>query len=89
MALIHIMNCREIATLLDTDRVQGLNWVDRVQVRVHVWTCWHCRRLARQIVWLKKLARASLSAEPDNTGLETRILRRLTSPKNTQFDDVH
>jgi hypothetical protein len=81
VGLIHIMNCREIAALLDTDQVQDQNWVNRIQVRVHIWICWHCRRLARQIRWLKKLARESASVVSENPGLETRILQKLTSPK--------
>lgn len=81
MGLIHIMNCREIATLVDTDQVQGRSRIDRIQIRVHIWTCWHCRRLVRQIVWLRKLARQSVNAEPDNPGLETRILQKLISSR--------
>ena len=81
MGLIHIMNCREIATLVDTDQVQAQSRVDRIQIRVHIWTCWHCRRLFRQIVWLRKLARESVNVEPDNPGLETRILQKLISSK--------
>ncbi len=76
------MNCREIAALLDTDQVQSQRLIDRIQIRVHVWTCWHCRRLARQIAWLKRLARESVDLEPAKPGLEDRILQKLTSSKN-------
>ena len=79
--MIHIMNCREIAALLDTDQIQSRKLIDRIQIRVHIWTCWHCRRLARQIAWLKKIARQSVDLEATNPGLEDRILQKLTSPK--------
>ena len=80
MALIHVMHCREIATLFETDRVAKRSLIDRIQVRVHLWTCWHCRRLVRQIEWLRKMARESVNVEPDNPGLETRILEKLSKP---------
>jgi hypothetical protein len=79
VGLIHIFNCREIATMLDTDQVQVQSRIDRIQIRVHVWTCWHCRRLLRQIAWLKKLARQSVEMTSDNPDLEARILHKLTS----------
>ena len=78
MGLIHIFNCREIATLLDTDQVEDQSRIDRIQIRVHMWTCWHCRRLVRQNAWLRKMAREGSGAEPDNPGLETRILQKLS-----------
>jgi hypothetical protein len=77
--MIHIFNCREIATMLDTDQVENQRWIDRIQIRVHVWTCWHCRRLLRQITWLKRIARESAAVKSDNPDLESRILQKLTS----------
>lgn len=80
MGLIHIMNCREIATLLETDQVQNHDRITRIQVRVHIWTCWHCRRLLRQIQWLRKVALQSMNGVPGDPGLEDRILEKLLRP---------
>lgn len=77
MALIHVMHCREIATLFDTDRVAELSLVDRIQVRVHLWTCWHCRQLIRQIKWLKEAARETVIPITENPDLESRLLSKL------------
>ena len=76
--MIHVMHCREIANLIDSDQVKNLNFADRVQVRVHLWVCWHCRLLVRQIQWLGDVARNHIhrSAEADEH-LEARILQRL------------
>ena len=57
--MIHVMNCREIAALMDSDAVPHQSWITRVQFRVHLWVCWHCRLLARQIKWLGKVTRQS------------------------------
>ena len=78
MAMIHVMHCREIANLIDSDQVKNLNFADRVQVRVHLWVCWHCRLLVRQIQWLGDVARNRIhrGAEADEH-LEARILQRL------------
>jgi len=81
MAMIHIMNCREIAVLLDSDGARHQPWITRVQFRVHLLTCWHCRLLARQIRWIGKVAREAMGtiAEP-GADFEERILRHLSPP---------
>jgi hypothetical protein len=71
------MRCREIATLLDSDAVQALKPVDRIQLRVHVWVCWQCRLLMRQIRWLRHIAREQLQEMPGEAGMESRVLKRL------------
>jgi hypothetical protein len=79
MALIHVMHCREIAKLIGSDQVKDLNFADRQQVRVHLWVCWHCRQLVRQIKWLGRIARQAVGVRSDSGGdLEARILRNLT-----------
>lgn len=79
MALIHVMHCREIAALVDSGQIEHLNFVDRQQVRVHMWVCWHCRFFVRQIQWLRMVSRATLQQTPDaDPDLEARILRKLS-----------
>ena len=80
MALIHVMHCREIATLFETDRVAQRSLIDRIQVRVHLWTCWHCRQLIRQLAWLKEAVRQTAIPLMENPELESRLLRKLTLP---------
>lgn len=80
MALIHVMHCREIAKLIESDEVKELNFADRQQVRVHLWVCWHCRRLVRQILWLGRMARQAATVRRDtNVDLEVRILKNLSN----------
>ncbi len=79
MALIHVMHCREIAKLIESDQVKDLNFAGRQQVRVHLWVCWHCRQLVRQIQWLGRIARQTVGIPPaSGEGLESRILRNLS-----------
>jgi len=78
--MIHVMNCREIATLMDSDAVAHQPWITRVQFRVHLWVCWHCRLLARQIGWLGEAVRRSARSIPDaDSEFETRLLRKLST----------
>jgi hypothetical protein len=82
MALIHVMHCREIANLLDSDQVQNLGFVNRQQVRVHLWVCWDCRLLVRQIKWLREVALRMATAAPEpEADFESRILSRLSFPR--------
>lgn len=78
--MIHVMHCREIAAILDSDRLESLNWVDRIQVKVHLWVCFHCRVLISQIALLKRLTRERMAAmaEPDSA-MTARIVARLTA----------
>lgn len=79
--MIHVMNCREIATLMESDAVSRQHWVTRIQFQVHLRVCWHCRLLARQIQWLRKVARESVMAIPEPTAdFESRLLRNLSLP---------
>jgi hypothetical protein len=74
------MHCREIAKLIESDGVKSLNFVDRQQVRVHLWVCWHCRLLVRQILWLGRVARKSAGLSRENgQDLEARILKNLSN----------
>jgi hypothetical protein len=80
--MIHVMHCREIATLLDSDAVECLGWVNRLQVRIHLSLCWHCRRLVMQIAWLRANVqnRFRTAAETDpGQDFEHRLLERLRS----------
>ncbi len=81
MEMIHVMNCREIAELMDSDAVPHQPWITRVQFRVHLGVCWHCRLLARQIKWLGNVTRQSVNSISDaGTDFEARILRKLSLP---------
>jgi hypothetical protein len=74
------MHCREIAKLIESDEVKALNFADRQQVRVHLWVCWHCRLLVRQILWLGRAARKSADLPSEAGGdLEARILKNLSN----------
>ena len=78
--MIHVMHCREIAAILDSDQFQQLSWVNRIQVRVHLWVCWHCRVLVRQIQMLGRAARKRAQIrDKEAVGLESRILKKLSS----------
>ena len=80
--MIHVMNCREIATLLDSEAVAEQTWVTRVQLRVHLWVCWHCRLLAKQVRWMGEVARQNMAAIPRaDADFEARLIRKLSFPQ--------
>ncbi len=81
MAMIHVMHCREIAALIDAEAVANLSWIARMQFRVHLWVCWHCRQLKRQVRWLGRITRQAINAIPSaDADFELRILSRLSLP---------
>jgi hypothetical protein len=79
-----IIRCRNVAELLTSDRLRNAGIVTRLQVRVHLWMCRHCARLARQVRLMgaatAKLASAIGHEKTASTGedLEARLLRKLS-----------
>jgi hypothetical protein len=51
-----MIRCREVATLLSTDQVASQSVSRRIAVRFHLMMCRHCRRFARQLTLLKRVA---------------------------------
>ncbi len=79
-----MIRCRNVAELLTSDRLRDAGFGTRLQVRMHLWMCRHCARLARQVRLMgaaaSKLAaaigREKTGAEGDD--LESRLLRKLS-----------
>jgi uncharacterized UBP type Zn finger protein len=82
-----MIRCREVARLLTSEQLRAQSRMKRLQVRLHLWMCQHCSRLARQIKQLGSAARAmaaSTYAEKpggDEEDLEARLLRKLSEKK--------
>ena len=76
--MIRVIKCREIAELMDTDKVDDLGIIDRIQYRMHLWFCWHCRRLARQIQWLGEIARQHVRIVKPAPDFESRLLKKIS-----------
>ena len=75
-----MINCRDVATLLETEQLAGEPLWRRLQVRLHLSMCRHCRALKRQIAQLGSAARrfrTRIEAEVDEKDLAERLSRRL------------
>jgi hypothetical protein len=79
-----MMRCRNVAELLTSDRLQEAGFGTKLQVRMHLWICRHCARLARQLGQMRAAASKLASAiGREKTGaagddLESRLLRKLS-----------
>jgi hypothetical protein len=79
-----MIRCKSVAELITSDRLKNASFWVRLEVKLHLWMCRYCARLARQIEQLRtaasKLA-GSLDQEKAGTAgdeLEARILRRVS-----------
>jgi len=73
-----MISCKDVSTLLVSDRLESQKWSKRWEVRLHLAMCRHCSRFARQLRQLSAAARAmrlDLPADPD---FEERLLERLS-----------
>jgi hypothetical protein len=79
-----MIRCRNVAELLTSDRLQESGFGTKLQVRMHLWMCRYCARLARQVRLMRaaasKLAAAIGREKTASTGedLESRLLHKLS-----------
>ena len=52
-----MITCEEVSTLISTDALQAQSAWRRMNVRLHLMMCRHCRRFARQVALLGRAAR--------------------------------
>ena len=82
-------SCKQVARLLTSDELERQGVWTRLQVRVHLWMCQHCSRLARQLEQIRSAGRrlrATLDGEKPSAGeegLETRLLKKLERRDDT------
>ena len=73
-----MISCNNVAKLLMSDQLQAQSWWKRMEVRLHLAMCRFCTRLARQIEQLRSATRRMSEQEEVHSGLEDRLIRRLS-----------
>jgi hypothetical protein len=79
-----MIRCRNVAELLTSDRLRDASIATRLEVRVHLWMCRRCARLARQVKMMREAAAKLASAigrektAPTGEDLESRLFRKLS-----------
>ncbi len=58
-----MQNCREVSYLIASDGLEHVGWPTRLQTRLHLLYCKHCRRYARQLAMIGRIGREALSAD--------------------------
>ena len=71
-----MISCKDVSTLLLSERLQSQKWSKRWEVRLHMAMCRHCSRLARQLRQLSAAAKG-LRVDPPDADFEQRLLDRL------------
>ena len=76
-------SCKQVARLLTSGELERQGSWTRLWVRVHLWMCRHCSRLAKQLEEIRSAGRrlrATFDGEKPPTGeegLEARLLKKL------------
>lgn len=52
-----MLRCREVTEIVGTDHIVGAPWRTRLQVRLHLMICRHCRAYVRSLRQLAQIAR--------------------------------
>jgi len=71
-----MISCKDVSTLLMSERLHSQKWSKRWEVRLHMAMCRHCSRFARQLRQLSAAAKGIRVDHPDSD-FEERLLDRL------------
>ena len=58
-----MQNCREVSYLIASDGLEHVGWPTRLQTRLHILYCKHCRQYAAQLAMIGRIGREALSAD--------------------------
>ena len=77
-----MLNCKELAAIVARDEWKAMPFWKRLEIRLHLVMCSHCRRYVEQIKAISDAARRSFSNDPERyqqeiAELEERILQDL------------
>jgi len=67
-----VLTCREVTEMANDYLDRNLNWLARVQFRLHLMMCRHCQRYVDQLAKTIMLLRRSKS-EPPNSEMEDKL----------------
>jgi hypothetical protein len=73
-----MISCKNVAKLLMSDQLQAQGWWKHMEVRLHLAMCDFCSRLARQLEQLRSGIRQMNDQDDADSGLEDRMIRRLS-----------
>lgn len=73
-----IPSCDDLARSVSDGSYDEGPWFDRVRLRLHMISCWVCRRYAAQIRWIDRTSRILWApATVADEGFKRRLLARL------------
>ena len=87
-----MISCKQVATLLTSGESESQSFWGRMEVRLHLWMCRNCSRLAAQLKQIHQAARDLRSTFDSETpaahrdSLEARLLRKLQAPPPPDHD---
>jgi hypothetical protein len=86
-----MLSCKEVTRLVASEALERETWARRVQVRLHLLYCVHCRRYVRELKLLARAARRSIEPmEPDRIETLSGRIRQTMSrnPEAPNGNDV-
>ncbi|MHB8454571.1 MAG: zf-HC2 domain-containing protein [Acidiferrobacterales bacterium] len=60
-----MLTCKEVSSLVSQSLDRQLSWYEHLQVRLHLFVCDACRRFARQMHFLRVVARRFQQTNPE------------------------
>jgi hypothetical protein len=75
--MIRMLKCNEVSRMVASDEISRAGLVRRVELRLHLLMCRHCRNYVRQLALMGAAARKLLAGEPGEAEVLARIERRL------------
>ncbi len=81
-----MLKCREVTRIVATGEIEELTWMRRIEMRLHLMMCTHCREYLAQIFALGRGVRRLFGLEEDPETLE-RLEREIMADSGCDHGD--
>jgi len=72
-----MLKCNEVSQLIASGEAENLSWMKRMELRLHLMMCQHCRRYADQLKTLGSLARKAFESSAEDVAILTRLEEKI------------
>ncbi len=83
-----MLNCKDVTHIVATGEIDKLSWVKRLELRLHLMMCNHCREYMAQMAVLGRGVRRLFGHDPDPETLERLEARIMAESGCDEEEDV-
>ena len=82
-----MLNCRDVHHRVSSGEAEASNWMRRIEMRLHLMMCAHCRNYVMQIAAIGEGVRRLCGSEPADPAELERMEHRICACLNGETED--